>query len=403
MRSLFKFSLAALLALVLGAGSAMALDVKWSGNIGAGFGLVTYGETGTGKGAADNARSEYVTSYEANIRATIGGGPLTMINRLRPRGNQSSATGQTNGGTAGQTALGDIYNEVWWKPSDAFSVGFGRFQGQAWSQPMSGTYLINHPLGAPEYFMNWTGIDGIDLEFNAGVVQVGLAIASECRPSCGASGSNLGATAAAGNAITITAGESTIAPHVTGKFGDIGLRFSAPQTSKQVGDNVAGGTDTKESIETLTGSGFQLGVSWSGMQGVYVGFDYQTFTDKGNSKVSACPSVVTATGAFTTACSGAANTIGTIYTLKEDMKRDGMGLRVDFAGFQLGYHSLKTTAPFHIKDAEQTGTWMKVAYFIKVGEGSIVPEYTTYTVNTKDADPADVTNTLLRLVGNMPF
>jgi len=370
MRSLFKFSLAALLALVLGAGSAMALDVKWSGNIGAGFGLVTYGETGTAEGASDNAKGEYVTSYEANIRATIGGGPLTMINRLRPRGNQSSTTGQTNGGTAGQAALADIYNEVWWKPTDAFSIGFGRFQGQAWSQPMSGTYLINHPLGAPEYFMNWTGIDGIDLEFNAGVVQVGLAIASECRPSCGAAA----VTTVGGDALGVTAGENSIVPHLTGKFGDIGLRVSLPQTSKQVGNTAA---SASEEIETLTGAGMQVGVSWSGMQGVYVGFDYQSFIDKANDKVGG-PG-------------------------PEDQTRTGMGLRVDYSGFQLGYHSLKTTNNAGVDETEKTGTWIKVAYFIKVGDGSIVPEYTTYTVNTKDADPADVTNTLLRIVGNMPF
>jgi hypothetical protein len=384
MRSLFKFSLAALLALVLGAGSAMALDVKWSGNIGAGFGLVTYGETGTAEGASDNARGEYVTSYEANIRATIGGGPLTMINRLRPRGNQQSsgtqgavsAQGGNQGNSGGNLAgLSDIYNEVWWKPTDAFSIGFGRFQGQAWSQPMSGTYLINHPLGAPEYFMNWTGIDGIDLEFNAGVVQVGLAIASECRPSCGSAAvTHVGGTTAP-FVVGVTAGENSIVPHLTGKFGDIGLRASLPQTSKQVGNGAAAGTS--EEIETLTGAGMQVGVSWSGMQGVYVGFDYQSFIDKGNDKVAG-PG-------------------------PEDQTRTGMGLRVDFEGFQLGYHSLKTTNNAGVDGAEKTGTWIKVAYFIKVGDGSIVPEYTTYTVNTKDADPADVTNTLLRIVGNMPF
>jgi len=386
MRSLFKFSLAALLALVLGAGSAMALDVKWSGNIGAGFGLVTYGETGVGAGAGDNARSEYVTSYEANIRATIGGGPLTMINRLRPRGNQSSATGQTNGGTAGQTALGDIYNEVWWKPTDAFSVGFGRFQGQAWSQPMSGTYLINHPLGAPEYFMNWTGIDGIDLEFNAGVVQVGLAIASECRPSCGGVSTF---TAVNGLPYGIAAGANTLVPHLTGKFGDIGIRASLPSTSVQVGNTAAGAS---EEIETLTSTGMQVGVSWSGMQGVYVGFDYQMFTDAGNDKVTG---------------NNAAGQLGsTAHTLDEDQIRAGMGLRVDFSGFQLGYHQLKTTNVAHIKDLETTATWIKLAYFIKVGDGSIVPEYTTLTTkidSTPAADPDSITNTLLRIVGNMPF
>lgn len=390
MRSLFKLSLFAAIALLFAAGSAMALDVKWSGNIGAGFGQLTLGATGDNNGDGDktdsgedaDARTEFITSYEANIRATVGGGPLTAIWRLRSRGHQSSTQGSTEAGastvsgsstcsvsegtdgggdTSGThtcsatTSLGGLsYAEIWWKPADAFTVGIGRFQGQAWSQPMSGTYLILNALGAPEYWMNWTGIDGLDLEFNAGVVQVGVGIATECKPSCGPG--------------TPTFGAQSIVPHLTGKFGDIGLRVQAPQTSAKVR---TGGND-----ESVKGAGYQVGVSWSGMQGVYVGFDYQSFTDTANDKVSA--------------------------TSKEDQQRTGMGLRVDFAGIQLGYHDLKTTNASYVKDNETQGTFMKLSYTLKVGDGIIVPEVTTRkTVAAKDADA--VNDMQIRLVGNVNF
>jgi hypothetical protein len=371
MRSLFKLSLFAAIALLFAAGSAMALDVKWSGNIGAGFGQLTLGATGdndgdgdkTGTGEDADARTEFITSYEANIRATVGGGPLTAIWRLRSRGHQSGTQGSTEAGastvTVGNTSgAGLSYAELWWKPADAFTVGFGRFQGQAWSQPMSGTYLILNPLGAPEYFMNWTGIDGLDLEFNAGVVQVGVGIATECRPSCGPG--------------TPTFGTQSIVPHLAGKFGDIGLRVQAPQTSAKV----RVGSTGSQTDESVKGAGYQVGVSWSGMQGVYVGFDYQSFTDTANDKVSS--------------------------SAKEDQQRTGMGLRVDFAGFQLGYHDLKTTNASYVKDAETQGTFMKLSYTLKVGDGIIVPEVTTRkTVAAKDADA--VNDMLIRLVGNVGF
>jgi len=336
------------------AGTAFAADVKWSGNIGAGFGQVSYGENGTAE-----AYSEYVTSIEANIRATVEAGPVTAIARFRPRGNQQATGGQTLSGS-GATALSDFYTEIWWKPTDAFTVGFGRFQGQAWSQPMSGTYLIINPTsvstaaaqnGAPEYFMNWTGVDGLDLEFNAGVVQVGLAIASECKPAC------VPAT---------TKSQQTMAPHVTGKFGDIGLRIMAPQ--------VSGKTAADDSV---TGSGYQVGVSWSGMQGVYVGFDLQSFTNKE---------------------AGGADT--------EDQVKSGMGLRIDFSGVQLGYWSGTTKAVGGVDEKDEASTWIKLAYFLKVSDNaSIVPEYTTATgqTDTAAASGKAVTNNLIRLVGNVTF
>jgi hypothetical protein len=350
MRSLFKLSLAALLAMVV-AGTAMAADVKWSGNIGAGFGQISYGKNDN---TGADAYSEYITSMESNLRATVEAGPVTAIARFRPRGHQSATNGgQTlSASPAGTASLNEFYNELWWKPTDTFTVGFGRFQGQNWANPMSGTYLIINPLGAPEYWLNWTGIDGLDLEFNAGVVQVGLAIASECRPACG------DVTAANQHSA------QTMVPHLAGKFGDIGIRAQLPATSV---------TD-KSNDESRTGSGYQVGVSWSGMQGVYVGFDMQSFTNKE-------------------------------FGGGEDQTKTGMGLRVDFSGVQLGYWSGKVVGSGGVDGAETTETFMKLAYYWKVSDqATIVPEYTMDTQNP-DSDGAgkDVSNTLIRLVGNVTF
>lgn len=390
MRSLFKLSLAAMLALVV-AGTAFAADVKWSGNIGAGFGQISYGKNDN---TGADAYSEFVTSYEANIRATVEAGPVTAIWRLRSRGHQSATTGSTDvggssvSGTAGsctlsgQDSAGDdlpngtntatgkctsgapsfaglSYAEIWWKPTDAFTVAMGRFQGQNWSQPLSGTYLILNPTtvagvsaqnGAPEYFMNWTGIDGLDLEFNAGVVQVGLAIASECRPACSP---------------TPAKSQQTMVPHITGKFGDIAIRGSFPAAS--------GKTAADDSVSA---SGYQLGVSWSGMQGVYVGLDLQSFTNK------------------------EAGGSGT-----EDQVKTGMGLRVDFSGLQLGYWAGTTKGIGGVDGSEDKSTWIKLAYFLKVSDAaSIIPEYTmaSGTPNSAGAGKA-VSNSLIRLVGNVSF
>lgn len=346
MRSLLKLSLAALLAMVV-AGTAMAqAQVKWSGNIGAGFGQISYGEVEPAE-----AYSEYITSIEANLRATVEAGPVTAIARFRPRGHQSATNGgQSLNAASTSNGLNEFYTEIWWKPTDAFTVGMGRFQGQAWSQPMSGNYLIINKLGSPEYFLNWTGIDGLDLEFNAGVVQVGLAIASECRPDC--------ADVAAADRHTA----STMVPHITGKFGDIGLRIQLPQTSvKDVLND-----------EVRTGAGYNVGVSWSGMQGVYVGFDLQSFTNKE-------------------------------FAGAEDQVKSAMGLRVDFSGFQLGYWSGKVVAVGGADGTDSTETFIKLAYFFKVSDNaSIIPEYTTDT--TKANEDADaITNSMIRLVGNVTF
>jgi hypothetical protein len=343
MRSLFKLSLAALVACFFAAGSAMALDVKMSGNIGTAFGLASYGETTTA-----DAISAYATSYEANIRYTIGGGPLTQVFRFRPRGtNSNGATGDWN--------VADLYAETYWRPVDNLTVLIGRQQGGAWSNPFGGAYLIHENMGysGNVYWLNYTGQDGLDIEYNLGTMQVGLALLSECRPFCGS-------TATGGQAANIRAGQS-MTPHFSGKFGDISVRAQLPSTS---GKNAAD--------DTVGGSGMQIGVGWSGGGGLAVGLDIQNFTDKE---------------------SGGSGT--------EDYTKSGTALRVDVAGITLAYWSGANENMGGNEANKNTITSLLVRYAIKVGDGAIYPEYGSNTTTPDGGDA--ITNTMIRLVGNMGF
>jgi len=314
-------------------------------------------EVDTGEGA--DARSGYATSYEANLRWTIGGGPLTQVFRFRPRGSNwfggalptaaAAATGAGGGGPDGVWNVGDVYAETNWVPTEGLLVQFGKLQGGAWSSPFGGVYLIHNAIGAShnEYWMNWSGVDGLDIEYNAGAFQVGVGLSSECKPGCG-------------KGVYST---STMVPHIAGKFGDIAFRVSVPATSAKAAD----------ADETAQGgSGYQAGVGWSGA-GIGVGFDIQSFT---------------------TTEAGGADT--------EDEARSGMVLRVDVAGITIGYHTQAVKDAAGVLDAETSLTQIVVRYGMKVGEGTIYPEYSSVTKsNATDGDA--YTNTLLRLVGNLNF
>jgi hypothetical protein len=345
MRSLFKLSLAALIALAF-AGTAMAVDVKFSGNIGTAFGLANLGETGP----ADNqaAISAYATSYEANVRTTIGGGPLTQVVRFRPRGsNINGATGDWN--------VADVYAETNWRPIDNLLIQMGRMQGGAWSNPLAGAYLIHNAIGVThqEYWLNWTGADGLDIEFNLGAMQIGVALASECRPFCGS-------TTSGAQAASIRSPQS-MHPHFNGKFGDITVRAQLPTTS---------GKDSVD--EARGGSGLQAGVAWSGGGGLMVAADLQNFTDK---------------------ASGGADT--------EDYTKSATVIRVDVAGITIALFSATNTNMGGTKDNNNTVSTLNVRYALKVGDGTIIPEYSSITTTPEEGDA--VTNTLIRLIGNMTY
>jgi hypothetical protein len=388
MRSLFKLSLASLAAVALFAGMASAqVAPKLSGDIGAGFGLMSYGET-NGATAAGKAVSEWSTSWESNLRLTVDSDQITAIARYRARASNggtgtstaNACTGaattsltctggfgssKVSSGTAFASSANDIYHEIWWKPAPNFSLGLGKFQGQAWSQPMSGAYLIINPIGGDGvYWMNWTGQAGIDAEFNAGVVQVGLAISSHCKPSC-----NSGA------------GEATqsLVPHLTGKFGAIGIRANLPSTTGTVNCTAVSTDCTAADKEyDVSGSGFQIGVNWTGMPGLLVAADIQSFTDAKKKSQG------------------------------QDRSRAGTGLRVDFAGVTFHYFSLADST--FVKSSDTTSTEMTLRYTIPVGPGSIIPEYRSTTADDKaglakdkNGKAVELTNSEFRLIGRVAY
>jgi hypothetical protein len=352
MRSLFKLSLAALFAFVFAAGTAMAVDIKFTGNVGTGFGILGVGGNNDPDLDGDesdetDATSGYATSYEANLRWTIGGGPLTQVFRFRPRGSN------THTGGTGDWNVADLYAETYWRPIPELTVLFGRQQGGAWSSPLSGAYLIHNAAGVThaEYWMNWTGADGLDVEYNAGAFQIGLGLLSECKIS----GSCPGAASA----------QQQMTPHASGKFGDISFRAMLPTTSAKDGAD-----------EAVGGSGLQAGVAWSG-GGFGVAVDVQSFTVKE---------------------AGGADT--------EDEARAGFGARVDVAGITIALFS-RTDTNTGGTEKDTAGTSTLVArYALKVGDGAIYPEYGTIT-STKHSEAADAdstqTTSLIRLVGNMGF
>lgn len=396
MRSLIKLTLASLAAVALFAGMASAQTTpKFSGNVGAAFGQYSFGEVDGDKGTTA-AISEYATSWESNLRMTMATDKLTAVVRYRARATNmgnGTAAGQQQSGSAMSSTANDIYHEIWWKPADNFSIGFGKFQGQAWSQPLAGTYLVINPIGDGEYWMNWTGIPGIDLEFNAGVVQVGLAISSLCKPSCVNTGTAVGGVATTQNTSSMT-------PHLAGKVGDIAFRAQLPSTSGDQGCTavntpVSGECKKGTDVLTLKGSGMQAGVAWSGMPGVSVSLDIASFTD-------------------TTGFSGA-----------EDRKRSSTMVRVDFSGITFGYFSLTdnnfskvkattSASPSSSAPAGKDGqkTEMTLRYTLPMGSGAIIPEYRSNSFSKEWCasikkgtanDCQELANSEIRLIGRVTY
>jgi len=386
MRSLFKLSLASLAAVALFAGMALAQDkptLSWSGGVGAGFGMYTYGETDstTAKG---KAYTEWNTAWESNIRGTINAGEqFTAVFRYRIRGFDGSAGNGTTSSTATSctaatppvctggsgTATGysgasayaaagnDVYHEVHWKPIPALDIAMGKFQGQAWSNPLSGNYLIRNVFGDGEYWMNWTGAAGLDIEYNIGVVQVGLAIGSQCKPSCGPSAKS--------------ENQQSIVPHLTGKFGPIAVRAQLPSTSGVFNCTAVNttGCDAADDQIAETGSGYQLGVQW-GIPNISVAVDLSSFTEAaGDAK-------------------------------PEDRARSGTSLRVDAFGFMFHYWS---AVDKNYSTVESTAQTMTLRYYIPVGGAQVIPEYRTDTTNSGATGADDITKSEFRLVGNVNF
>lgn len=406
MRSLLKISLAVLaVGFLVVSGSAFAQDMAKptmtiTGNVGAAFGQFSYDKAATNlpPGAtlstANKAYSEFVTSWESNIRFTWQTDSFQVISRARIRNSiEGSGCSATNyaasctqqSGTAFAGSGDDWYNEVWWTPG-AFKLGIGKFQGQAWSQPFSGEYIIINPIdvagGASEYWMNWTGISGLDAEYNLGMIQVGLAVSSQCKPSCGPGATN------ASIASHFLENAQTLVPHLTGSSGPISFRVQLPMAQADYTTCISTGCDRSAAFaaggspKTLTGSGLQAGVGFS-QSGLYVAADYSTFQDDNSA------SLYEASGT-------------TAFGLIKARNRTSESIRVDIpagpGSINLGYFTQDDNQPVAAVGGSPTNsglggataqavpsshtytnTIMTVRYNIPVSFGTITPEYRAAT------------------------
>jgi hypothetical protein len=411
MRSPYKISLAVLaLGFLAVAGSALAQDDKppftLTGDVGAALGSFTFDKSQTSPSAANtssnttacggadftttcdraNAKgfTELAASWESNLRFTWKKDDFQVINRYRIRGSneQSGQTAGVNGfnnnttqsGSALSSSSNDVYIEAWWTPGD-FRLGVGRFQGPAWSQPFSGTYQIVNPLPGSdvEYSWNWTGIPGLDAEYNLGVAQVGVAFSSQCRPGCNAVPNNSTSRA-------VVSG-STVTPHLAGKAGDIAFRAQAPQTSAQFNNTADSSPITGKAAngtKVVTGSGYAVGVQWA-QGGLKVGLDVAGFTE---SKVSEFK----ATQGSAPTCSKEPVPVlpdvpGTFPAQCKDRVRSLTSLRLDLpagpGSAMLGYASLDDN---NYGQFTYTTTVATLRYYYPTSFGNVIPEYRASTV-----------------------
>jgi len=435
MRSLYRISLAVLaMGFLVVAGSAYAQEMAkptqtLTGDIGAAFGDFSF-DKGSGANAVSptpanqKAYSEIVTSWESNLRFTWQTDSFTAIGRARVRGNssgsgtsQSAQTGASNDVVNTQSTENaflqagvDFFTEVWWTPG-AFKWGIGKFQGQAWSNPLASNYIMRNVIGDKEYWMNWTGVSGTDLEYNFGVLQLGVAVANACVPSCNNNQSNGPSYVQSGASSTGTAVKQntedntmTVTPHIDGKVGDISFRGNLPFASGTINNNaldtpIGISTDKKQATATtsVSGSGYQVGVAWNGPAGVRVALDGQGYTD----------AHVAAAGQ------------------KKDRQRSGLDFRFDInAGpgtLNLAYFSYGDTCPggdnvqvgqaaiscTFVSSHTYTSTEGTIRYLIPVSFGFIVPEYRSVvsggsvaptTVNSTQSNYKDSTSSEFRVI-----
>jgi hypothetical protein len=309
MRSLYKISLAILAAGFLAvAGSAYAQDMAKptftiTGNAGAAFSYNSFDKTTQVAGSAANTKgfSEFGTQWESNVRFTWTTDSFTSIVRYRIRAAQEGAGSISNSsandiqsGSAYFSSSNDVYGEEWWTPG-AFKVGIGKFQGASlWQNPISGNYKILGPtisgqgINNNEYWISFTGIPGLDLEYNLGAIQVGVEVANQCVPSCNTVEANSiaigSATAVAGRSETNT---QTIVPHFVGTFGSVQVvadYLSASGTIQNNTLNTPLASTPATGTKSASGSGEQVGAKFSGPGGLTVSGDFATF---GESKMAA--------------------------------------------------------------------------------------------------------------------
>ena len=162
-------------------------------------------------------------------------------------------------------------------------------------------------------------------------------------------------------------------PWVTGSFGAISFRVALPSTSAT---QTVAGTGTSFTDLSLDGGGTYIGVAFKGA-GFGVALDIDSFTND----------AVSLPGAATT---GAA--------APSDQEFSGTGVKVTFGALTFTTYSRDTEGGL----STQTDTHLKVKWTFPVGSGVIYPEFTSATTGSLTGLP-DVTNTLIRLVGNISF
>jgi hypothetical protein len=219
--------------------------------------------------------------------------------------------------------------------------------------------------------------------YNLGAVEVGVAVATVCYPSCNVVKANnqvltsvdvsnpvTGSTTTAQS--RTETGTQTITPHVTGAFGPISFRLQAPQASGTINNNAGGASALDKTGKTqplsgagvnngtsksVSGSGYMGGVSFNA-NGLVISADVGSFTDD---KVA---------------------DLGQ----KKPRQRDLMDARVDVptGGGQkvmVGYAQLDDNVAISDTTAATwqahtyTTTETTVRYYIPVGFGNIIPEY----------------------------
>ena len=408
MKNLYRISLALLaMGMLAVAGSAFAQDAPkptftiTSSSAGAAFGIYTFDKTAQGTiPAASKGFSEVVTSWESRPRLTWTTDSFYALVSIRIRGSTEGAgfanspVLQAGANNALTSTKNDVYSEGWWTPG-AFKLGIGKFQGQDWNQPISGTYLVRNEIGDGEYWLNWTGIPGIDAEYNFGIWQLGIAASSVCNPSCNFLQSNTATTNKGANApgsmtpaeigqVTAEDNTMTIAPHIAGKVGDIAFRAMLLQTSATL--NATSATTFKPGTATTTksvsGSGYQAGVKWFGPAGWAAGADIGSFND---AKLAALSE-------------------------NKSRERDSYNVRVDIPGgpgyVTLAYFSIGdnvsgngTDSPYTAKGGTHTYTssTATLRYNYVLPFGVVTPEYRAATIGggmtptsgTKQKDQAD--------------
>jgi len=282
--------------------------------------------------------------------------------------------------------LSTFTSELDFHPADTLSVSVGKMSGANWSTPWStSVFTGGHSVygTSPEQWMAWKGVTAVDLSFTRGTWQAGVAVSNQCIPSCGSVSLVLPGTPAGGAPAVYRAGVAgdpnsntqTVAPHLSGQWGNFQFRVMAPRTNGTVVTIPTGPQPI--SYVAASGEGYQAGGRWELAPAYFVSVDVQQFTDE---------SALDAGHALT---------------------RLGFGLKTRFDRTELAIHSVEvdTGVPDQRFMLIEYGT----RYRIPVGKGAIIPELVRLTYTHRTDSPfmgsasTDLTETQVRMNAQLPF